>query len=239
MRSAFLAVLALGELSAHAEGREFALAAQGSASTMLIDRGEQLSDQTFEAEFLLEWAGANDAFYAGAYRLSPLGSHHEAFAEEVDYFVGYAWDAETYSADVSAAWLTYPGESPDDKSLELAGEIVLNQPLTPALAGFYDAEFEDWGLELTAGPTWEIGEWEAFVRGRAGFVTPGDGSDTRSYWGAETGAARPLNELAEFGVYARAEWADQDSFADEFSGGDISHFKQSGIAIGAWIGLAL
>lgn len=235
MRSALLATFALIEAPAFADERDFVFAAETSVASMIIDRGEQLAASASGAEIVLEWAGDDDVFYAGAYRLSPIGSHTHAFPEEVDYFIGYGWSSEAYSADVSAAWLTYPGEAANENSLELAGEVVSDFPLSPAIAGFYDTEFKDWGLEISAGPEWTSGNWTTYTLARAGFVSPGDGSPDRAYAGVETGASGPLSDSVEMGLYARAEMADKQSFADAYSGSDIISTRRSGVAFGLWI----
>ncbi|MGB3624589.1 MAG: hypothetical protein WA989_02095 [Henriciella sp.] len=209
--------------------------AEAVVSSMLIDRGEQIGGPTLEVALLAEKEAGAGVLYGGLYRLTPFGDDQAAFADEFDYTIGYGWQGAGYAADVSANWLTYPGEG-DEASLELFGEVVLVElPLSPAIAGFYDAEFEDYGLEVTAGPEWGAGDWSGYAIGRAGFVEPGDGSETRSYAGVEIGAVRPVSETAEIGGYARYEVADQDSFADDIANGAIISAKDSGFAVGAFV----
>ncbi|MEQ9316943.1 MAG: hypothetical protein RLN72_13895 [Henriciella sp.] len=217
---------------------EVRFGSEAVVSSMLIDRGEQIGGPTLELGFGAETDIGGGHLYGGLYRLTPFGDDQAAFADEFDYTIGYAWEGAGYAADVSANWLTYPGEG-DEASLELFGEIALvDLPLSPAVAAFYDAEFEDYGLEVVAGPEWESGNWTSYVVGRAGFVDPGDGSDTRSYVGLEAGTMRPISESAEIGGYARFEIADQDSFADEIDHGHVIGVTNSGFAVGAFIATA-
>lgn len=210
---------------------EIDFSAEGAVSSMVIDRGEQIGGPSLEIGVSGETALGAGALYAGVYRLTPFGEDQAAYADEFDYTVGYAWAGEGYEADVSANWLTYPGEG-ETASLELAGELALAAPLNPVILGFYDAEFEDYGLEVTAGPEWQAGDWTLYAIGRVGFVVPGDGSESRSYGGAEAGAYRPVGAAAEFGVYGRFEAADADTFADEIERGTITHSTHSGFAAG-------
>jgi hypothetical protein len=155
----------------------------------------------------------------------------------MDYVLGAAWDGEGYSADISANWLTYPGEATID-SLELSGSLSLDRSFAPTLAGFYDTRFEDWGLEISAGPEWEWRTWILYAVGRAGFVAPGDGSASRSYGGLELGAARPLSERATVGLYTRAEWADEDAFVRRTGGGSVTGTGSRGVSAGIILSLA-
>lgn len=235
MRLRSLPALLPAALFAEEAAGETSFGAEAIVSSMLIDRGEQIGGPTLELALVAEKDTGSGTLYGGLYRLTPFGDDQDAFADEFDYTIGYAWDGAGYEADVSANWLTYPGEG-DEASLELFGEVALvDLPLVPAIAGFYDAEFEDFGLEVTAGPEWQTGGWTSYVIGRAGFVEPGDGSETRSYAGVQVGTARPLGDTAEIGGYARYEVSDQDSFADDIVDGAIISAKDSGFAVGAFI----
>ncbi|MEM5515797.1 hypothetical protein WNY37_02475 [Henriciella sp. AS95] len=226
---ALLAVLPVAEAAAEVEYFSEAI-----VSSSVIDRGEQIGGPSLQVAVGADWVIGPGEVYGALYRLTPLGQDQEAFADEFDYTLGYAWDGEGYAADISASWLTYPGLA-DEPSLELAGEIGLDAPLGPTIAAFYDTEFEDYGLEVTAGPEWDVGNWSSYMIARAGFVEPGDGSDTRTYGGFEIGAVRPVGETAEFGGYARMEFANQDSFADTVEGGNIVDVTDSGLAVGAFV----
>lgn len=216
---------------AHDAFSEIDLSAEAALSSMLIDRGEQIGGPAFETGLAAEKPFGPGAAYASIYRLTPIGDDQDAFADEFDYTLGYAWEGEGYAADLSANWLTYPGEG-DEASLELAGEIALDLPFNPTMAGFYDADFEDFGLEAAAGPEWQAGGWTLYAIGRAGFVEPGDGSASRSYGGVELGGRHPLGEQAEIGAYARYEIADEDSFADDIVRGNITSMTNTGLAAG-------
>ena len=213
------------------------LFADFAISSMLIDRGEQLGRATFEAAAGVEIPLGEATAYGALYRITPFGGDEGAFDEEVDYTLGLAWGGAGYSADLSANWLTFPGTE-GGESLELAGEIVIERAFSPTLAGFYDADFEDWGLEATAGPEWTAGDWTVYTIARLGFVEPGDGSPTRTYGGFEAGAARPVGEFAELGGYLRAEAADEDAFVDQIANDEVTGLTDTGIAAGITLSFA-
>lgn len=220
-----------------AMAEEISWFAGATASTMVIDRGEQLAGNTLEAEFGLETSIGGGTAYAALYRITPIGGDQAAFDDEFDYTLGYAFEGSGWAGDVSANWLTFPGEE-TESSLELAGEIALDAPFAPTLAGFYDVDLEDWGLEASAGPEWPLGDWTAYAVARVGFVEPGDGSATRSYGGLEAGAARALTEQVEIGGFVRFETADEDAFADEISGGEVTQTRSEGLSIGISLSIA-
>lgn len=229
-------VLIAGALAAEAAA-ETRFDAEAAISSMVIDRGEQLGGPSVELGLGVETALGGGVLYGAIYRLTPVGADQAAFADEVDYTLGYAWDGTGYGADVSANWLTYPGEG-DDASLELAGEIVLDAPLNPAILGFYDEKFEDYGVEILAGPEWGAGHWSHYVIARAGIVEPGDGSASRAYAGLQAGTARPIGRASEFGAFARFDISDQDSFAGHIHRGSIVETRNSGFAVGAVVATA-
>jgi hypothetical protein len=214
-----------------AEASEKRIFVDLAAASALHDRGEQIGREVLEIGAGVEVEVQEATVYGAFYRLLPVGAEQEAFDDEAGVTLGLAWHRHTYSADIAASHLTYPGEAADS-SLELAGALSFHMPFAPTLTGFYDMDFEDWGLELAAGPDWELGEWTVYALGRAGFVHPGDGSADRSYAGIELGAARPVSERVEFGLFARADTADEDSFAHDFEGGEIDTFRNSGVAAG-------
>lgn len=211
-----------------------------SAVSALHDRGEQIGREVLEFGAGVEVDIQAATVYGSFYRLLPVGGEQAAFEDEADFTLGIGWAGRGYSADVSANWLTFPGEEADS-SLELAGAVTLDAPLAPTFIGFYDTDTEDWGLEFAAGPEWGAGLWTVYALGRAGFVHPGDSSafvhpgDSsahRSYGGVEVGAWRPVSEFAEFGLFARADAADEDAFARRIEGGEVTAFRSSGIAAG-------
>lgn len=208
-----------------------------TVSSMLIDRGEVLSRETVHASLGGEWSSNNLLLYGGIDLIDPYGTYEQAFDQEVDYTLGIAWMTKTYAADVSVNWLTYPGEEADE-SLEIASKIVFNAPLSPTLLGFYDAHFDNWGLEVTTGPARPMGSWTLYMIGRAGFVAFGDGSETRNYAGLEAGVARPINDKVEIGLHARLEWADEESFANDIRQGQIISSKAHGAAVGVHLSAA-
>ncbi|MFN3608103.1 MAG: hypothetical protein ACK4Y9_03470 [Hyphomonas sp.] len=214
-----------------AEAGEKRLFLDVAAVSALHDRGEQIGREVLEFGAGVEVDVGDAAVYGAFYRLLPVGSQQEAFDDEADFTVGVAWGGQGYSADVSANWLTFPGEEADS-SLELAAAVTLDAPLAPSLIGFYDTDAEDWGLEVSAGPEWQAGLWTVYALGRAGFVHSGDGSAHRSYGGVEMGALRPVSEFAAFGFFARADVADEDAFARRIEGGEATAFRNSGVSAG-------
>lgn len=202
-----------------------------AAVSALHDRGEQIGREVLEFGGGVEIDVQEATVYGAFYRLLPVGGAQGAFDDEADFAAGIVWTGRGYSADVSASWLTFPGEE-TGSSLELAGAVTLAAPLAPTFIGFYDADIEDRGLELVAGPEWEAGFWTLYALGRAGFVHPGDGSAHRSYAGIEIGAARPVSEFVGLGLFARADAADEDTFARRITGDEIAAFRSSGVAAG-------
>lgn len=207
------------------------------AVSALHDRGEQIGREVLEFEAGAEIEFQTATVYGAAYRLMPVGSGQAAFDDEADFTLGMAWEGRGYRADVSANWLTYPGEE-TGSSIELAGEVTLDMPLSPTLAGFFDTELEDRGLEFSAGPELGVGDWSLYAFGRAGFVHPGDGSAHRSYAGLEIGGARPVSKSVEFGWFARADAADEGTFVRGIQQGSITATRNSGIAAGVTLSVS-
>lgn len=207
------------------------------AVSALHDRGEQIGREVLEFEAGAEIDIQAATVYGAVYRLLPVGPEQAAFDDEADFTLGAAWQGRGYSADMSANWLTFPGEE-TESSLELAGAVALDVPLSPTLTGFFDTNLEDRGLELAAGPEWDAGLWSLYALGRAGFVHPGDGSDHRSYAGLEIGGARPVSRSVEFGWFARADAADDDWFARSIERGSVIAARSSGIAAGVSLSIS-
>lgn len=222
-------LMAAGPLAAEASEKRIFM--DIGAVSALHDRGEQIGRQTLEFGAGIEIDVQEATVYGAFYRLLPVGDQRAAFEDEADFILGVAWGGHGYSADVSANWLTYPGEDADS-SLEVVGAVTLEAPFAPTLIGFYDTDLKDWGLEFAAGPEWALGDWTLSAIGRAGFVQPGDDSAHRSYAGIELAAARPVSEFVEFGFFARADTADEASFAHRFGNGEVTSFRNSGIAAG-------
>jgi hypothetical protein len=208
-----------------------------AVSSALFDRGEQIGGETVEFGAAVTTSHSGAKIYGSVYRLLPAGADQEAFLDEADYSVGVIFEGEAMMADLSANWLTYPGEDAE-ASLELMGIFDFDAPLAPRVIGFYDADFGDWGLEALVQPSWDSGGWTLYALGRTGFVAPGDGSANRSYVGIELGASRPLSENVEFGAFIRAEAADEDSYADKVDNGVITHARGNGMAIGLSLSVA-
>jgi len=163
------------------------------------------------------------------FRISPVGADNEAFAEEVDFGVGYAFEAGGHGLTLAATYLTFPGEA-DEHSLELTGEVAFDAPLNPAVFGFYDADLQDYGFEASAGPEWNLSGWDAYALARLGTVQP-DGGGSWTYYGAEAGAARSLGEGMDLSASLRWEQSDKDLFARETGNGGITRFTDNGLAV--------
>ena len=227
----------LQQAQAQVAEEKFRWAVDAAASSALFDRGEQIGGETVEFGATVTTSLSGASIYGSFYRLLPAGSDQEAFPDEADYSVGVIFEGDAIAADLSANWLTYPGED-DEASLELVGNFDFNAPLAPRIIGFYDADFGDWGLEALVQPSWESGDWTLYALGRTGFVEPGDGSAGRSYAGIELGASRPLSGNIELGAFIRAEAADEDSYASETNKGVITHARGNGMAIGLSLSVA-
>jgi hypothetical protein len=210
---------------------------EAAVSSALFDRGEQIGGETMEFGAAVTSSLSGATVYGSVYRLLPAGADQEAFLDEADYSVGVVFEGETIMADLSANWLTYPGEEAE-ASLELTGAFDFDAPLAPRVIGFYDADFGDWGLEALVQPSWEFSDWMLFALGRTGFFVPGDGSANRSYLGLEFGASRPLSRNVELGAFMRADITDEDSYADKIDNGVITHVRGNGMAIGLRLSVA-
>ncbi|MEL6569917.1 MAG: hypothetical protein AAFQ22_16005, partial [Pseudomonadota bacterium] len=158
-----------------------------AAGSALIDRGEELAETVVETAIGVEQAFGTGTVFAEIYRISPVGGDNDAFAEEVDFAAGYSFEAGGQDITLGAAYLTFPGAG-EDNSLELTGEIAFNGAFSPLIFGFYDADFEIYGFEASAGPSWDVGNWEAYALARLGTVQP-DEDASWTYYGAEVGAA--------------------------------------------------
>ena len=235
MRVMFLSCLAaLLTPFALAEDTEFF--AVSSFGSMLIDRGEQLAAGVNETTLGVERVIGPGLLFADVYRITPLGADEEAFAEEVDYTLGYALPLGRHELVMAASWLTYPG-SGGTESLELAGELVLDAPLSPVLIGLYDTECQDSGLEAMAGPSGELHGWGVYAVGRIGAVEPGEG-ESWTYYGAELGVERMLQGGA--GIFGRLRWeaCSQDLFADTITGSTVTHHRGDGLSLIAGLSIA-
>ncbi|KCZ94100.1 hypothetical protein [Hyphomonas johnsonii] len=221
--------------AADAESKRFFFDA--ATSSALLDRGEQIGGHTAEFFAGAEAAAGDLLLYATVYRLLPVGPDRAAFDNETDYSVGAIREGQGYVVDVSANWLTYPGEQ-EASSLELAASISLDLPFAPGMAAFRDTHTDDWGLEVFGGPQWERDAWSWYVLGRVGFVTPGDGSASRSYTGVETGAVRMLTDEVALGFQLRAEAADEDSFADTIGANGVTAWRNTGTSFGVSLSYA-
>lgn len=208
-----------------------------AVSSALLDRGEQIGGETLEVVAGVEADFKAIAVYGSVYRLQPIGENDHAYDTEMDYTIGVIWEGNSYVADVAANWLTYPGEAADS-SLEMTGVVTFDAPLQPGIAGFYDVNTEDWGMEVFAGPEWPVGQWSLYALARVGFVDLGDGSEVRSYGGAEIGAARAILQDVELGIYVRAEASDSDSFVDQISPEGATGFRREGLAAGISLSIA-
>lgn len=226
--SALLVAVAIFGGSAGADDR-FGIFAEFGASSGLIDKGEHVSGKSLDVAAGVNAAVPVGTVYAGIYRRLPLGMDQQAFHDEADYTLGIVMEGDVVIADLSASWITYPGESVGS-SLEFVGDFEFKMPLSPRVIGFHDADLEGMGIEATAGPRWEVSEWDIYARARAGFVDPGSGSKNRSYTGVELGASKPVASNMEFGFVARLEATDEASYVAEVHAGSIIRLRSTGVA---------
>lgn len=213
---------------ATAQDVEFELGA--GLSTQLIDRGESLA--TFNNELALGVSRATDfgAIYGALYRISPLGDEGEAFEEEVDYTLGLVFEGDGIAFDTSVNLLTFPG-SAENSAIELAGELSWDEPLQPVLFSFYDLENDLFGAEASIIPlSVTSGEWTADLLVRGGFVASEELD--YSYGGVEGLLARGFGDNAALELFARAEFADEDNFADDIQSGTVITNRGEGYAAG-------
>ncbi len=202
-----------------------------AASSAVFDRGEQIGGETVEFSAGMEVALPSASVYTSFYRLLPVGNDQKAFDDEADYALGVIINGDAMIADLSANLLTYPGESAEH-SLELLGIFNFDAPLAPGVIAFHDVEFEDWGLEAFVEPSWNTGDWTHHVLLRAGFVSPGDISATRSYVGMELGTSRLISDTIELGLFARADADNRSSFVRDIENGAATRMRSTGVAAG-------
>lgn len=219
-----------------AHAGDVVLGAEIGVASAVHDRGEQLGAETFDFGLGAGFAVSESSeIYGGVFRLLPFGSDQDLFDDEFDYTVGYIWSGETLTVDLSANYLTYPGES-TEASLELMGVFSFDAPLSPELVVFYDADFEDYGAELILGHGFEITEnWEGALAGYGGLVEFGDGSGGWTYIGAELAAERALTDETALTVYARVDTADEANFLKDSSGA----MRDWGAALGVRLSTAI
>ena len=231
MRSALTAAAIATSVAPVAEAQSRSVFGEARMSSSLHDRGEQLSAETLELLLGLEQSTAFGAVYTSIYRIEPIGPTAGAFASETDYSIGVIVEEDTFSADLSANWLTYPG-SEDGSTLELALSIDIVGTLSPNLSAFYDAHTSDKGFEVSAGPSIEMGAWTTNLRGRAGMASIGDGSPNRSYAGIEVSSSRAVADNWEFGVHASIDAANRETFSASIRQGEIVSLEHQGVSAG-------
>lgn len=201
------------------------------ASTSLIDRGEQIGFESFEAEIIAEKSVEKAVFYGGVYRLLPVGADSEFFDNETDYIIGMNYTANKFNFDFSANYITYPAESAD-ASMELVAAIGVETFLLPEFVTFYDTETKDFGGELLLHSERKINQLDIGISGRAGFVNIDETSSTRNYLGLEIRVSHSVGKNLDFGVYARGDIADRDAFVDKLVRSDNHTYTNSGVALG-------
>ncbi len=229
------ASIGLAPLVVHAEGAQFL--AESVMSSAVMDRGEQISGLSLEMAAAVELPAGDSLFYGAVYRRAMLDDK-AVFEDEADYSVGMIWAGAGYVVDVSANWLTYPGEVSRD-SLEFDLAVELDMPMSPTFLGFYDVHTEDYGVEVSGGPEWGVGRWSYYAIGRGGSVVPGDGSKHRTYAGLEFGTGYAVTQTAELGAFLRWDYADKDSFVDDVNNTGAATVSRSGIAAGIALSLSL
>lgn len=231
MRSAIVAMFAFTGPHTVASAQDDFFFAESVISTAVHDRGEQIGGETWELATGVEIPASFGLVYGSVYLLKPIGQHRQAFDTEVDYSLGVIWEGPGYIADISASWLTFPGEA-TDSSVEFAAALIFDAPYSPTLSAFYDFRSEDMGLEVSAGPQWAAGAWSLYALGRGGFVHLGADGVDRSYAGLEIGADHALSGSVELGLFARIDTADDQTFASDFRSGTIADVRNSGVSLG-------
>ena len=236
VRTLIMATTAMTVLSAGAEAQQKRFFAEAAYSTSVLDRGEQIGTGAVEWDVGAEILVGDFAPFVSIYRRTPVGPHRDAYDGETDYTLGMTAETTAFAASFAANWLTYPGED-TNPSLEWTGAVEFAHVLAPAIAGFYDADSGDAGLEVSAGPEWQAGDWTAYAILRAGFVHPAESAD-RSYAGIEIGAARQVTASTDFGIFVRGELADEDGYARQFGAAGVTQFREAGFAVGIALSLS-
>lgn len=220
---------ALAPAQAEEAGPELSFGA--GLSSAVFDFGEQIAVPAFEAEVVASLpVGERGSLFAGAWTLQPVGPDARAFAPEANYFAGYGWSGDTLAWELGLN-LVDPLESEDESTLEIGGEIAFMAPLNPVLAGFYDLDLGNLGLEASVGGERAFGDWTGAWLVRAGALEPDEGEGWQ-YGGVELALSRAVSEAAEFSVFARFEAASAETFADEIRAGEIIATRDTGAMIG-------
>jgi len=231
MRSALTAAALATSTAPMAEAQSRTVFGETRVSTSLHDRGEQLSAETLELMLGVEQSTSLGTAYATVYRIEPIGPSRQAFSSETDYSIGLIVEAERFSADVSANYLTYPG-SDDEPSLELAASIDVDLIFDPNISLFHDAHTSDSGVQVSAGPSRQLGGWDASARVLAGLVSLGDGSPNRTYGGVQVSGTRQLTRNLALGMHASIDTADRNTLSADVRRGHIQSMKRHGLSAG-------
>lgn len=230
-----ITLLTFAACTASAAAAQVTFEAEGAVSSAVFDRGEQLTESATEFEGRAGIDVLGGQAYAGVYWLRPFGDEEDAFAEEVDYIIGYVADTAVAEIDVSVNYLTFSGDGVGrfiDDTTEIIASAAFKAPLTPTVTGFYDTNDRYGGVEGSLEQRIPVFfGWSAGVLGRAGVVDPADGADTWVYAGVEGDLTRSLGP-ADLSLYARYERADQENFVDMSFANFADYSRNDGLAAG-------
>ena len=204
--------------------------AELAAYSGYIDRGEQLAEETISAALTFAKELGVGELSLEFSRVAPAGDNSDQFEDMFDTTLAFGAQTGWGAYGVSATWLNYPGEDAQS-SVELGAEVEVDAPFSPALAAFYDTRFDDFGAEVTAGPSAQLGDFDVYGLLRAGFVHPGGGGDY-AYGGVETGIGRDLRPGVNFNAFLRHDFSDEDLYVGSSSDLANNRFVESALTVG-------
>jgi|GEM_PF-5282917 len=206
------------------------LSIETELGTHLIDRGETLTNSFQQTAIIIETETGFGAPYLAINRLTPLGENAGVFGDEFELALGLVVEQPRWAWEIGYARIENP-EHTDEATNEITGALSFDRPFAPGIAGFYDLDTEDFGLEAGWGFDREIFGLQAALKPRAGFVSLNQGND-RTYLGAEVSIAHSVTGVLSIEGFASAFRSDEKSFASSFSTTGTPEFTSSGEAIG-------
>ena len=178
------------------------------AQSAAFDRGKQIAADSAKLSVAGNAQLSKTLRLKGGVRhLEPVGSDDDVYNAKTEVFAEIVGDAKPF---VWTAGLTHREYEGQDGVIEAVGEFVGKAPGAPALRAFANLDDEEWGLEVSAGPSWKMGKWKGDVRFRYGYgdFLKGD----RTYAGLFAVGARKLSGNAKLKVFASLEATDEKTF---------------------------
>jgi uncharacterized protein (TIGR02001 family) len=161
-------------------------------------------------------------FTAGVWASLASGEESAAFANEIDFYAGYAFPlSDIVSADVGATLYHYPQSggifdigSNDASTLEFYGGLSFDVPLAPAVTAFYDVNLEAFTVEAGVSHSYPLGPKTSFdLSGAAGLVSVNSGTDYQ-YGSLSASVAYSFTNTTSAYIGVNGGVSSEDTFAD-------------------------